>query len=318
MFQELLGGAGLVLGGDNRNTSMNGVLEEQHSSTPSHTLSSSATTATTTTSTTSVVENLRCPRCDSPNTKFCYYNNYNLTQPRHFCKTCRRYWTKGGSLRNIPIGGGCRKNKGVIVSSSAGKLSTGKLTSGSSDIVKSSLAGAFDYEGVASNPILWGSPQNSHLLALLRSTQNQNPNPSTNSNLIAKSYILKDDGAMIGSHVSSALNAPTLTLDPLTQVNTLGFWRNNQHHQNQQQQHHQQQQQSLSLGEAQNTGIQELYQRYQSPGNTYFTERSRPAFNGVTITSSSAVEPTPVTGGDMGFWNPISWSDLPTTSGAFP
>lgn len=54
---------------------------------------------------------LKCPRCDSPNTKFCYYNNYNLTQPRHFCKTCRRYWTKGGALRNVPIGGGCRKNK---------------------------------------------------------------------------------------------------------------------------------------------------------------------------------------------------------------
>ncbi|XP_057807175.1 dof zinc finger protein DOF5.7-like [Salvia miltiorrhiza] len=54
---------------------------------------------------------LRCPRCDSPNTKFCYYNNYSLTQPRHFCKTCRRYWTKGGALRSVPIGGGCRKNK---------------------------------------------------------------------------------------------------------------------------------------------------------------------------------------------------------------
>lgn len=54
---------------------------------------------------------LKCPRCDSPNTKFCYYNNYSLTQPRHFCKTCRRYWTKGGALRNVPIGGGCRKNK---------------------------------------------------------------------------------------------------------------------------------------------------------------------------------------------------------------
>ncbi|KAM3260483.1 hypothetical protein ACQJBY_051630 [Aegilops geniculata] len=52
---------------------------------------------------------LRCPRCNSSNTKFCYYNNYNLTQPRHFCKTCRRYWTKGGALRNVPIGGGCRK-----------------------------------------------------------------------------------------------------------------------------------------------------------------------------------------------------------------
>ncbi|XP_022737817.1 dof zinc finger protein DOF5.4-like [Durio zibethinus] len=54
---------------------------------------------------------LKCPRCDSHNTKFCYYNNYNLCQPRHFCKSCRRYWTKGGVLRNVPVGGGCRKAK---------------------------------------------------------------------------------------------------------------------------------------------------------------------------------------------------------------
>ncbi|CAL9214081.1 unnamed protein product [Arabidopsis halleri] len=53
---------------------------------------------------------LKCPRCDSSNTKFCYYNNYNLTQPRHFCKGCRRYWTQGGALRNVPVGGGCRRN----------------------------------------------------------------------------------------------------------------------------------------------------------------------------------------------------------------
>lgn len=56
-------------------------------------------------------DRLKCPRCDSTNTKFCYYNNYSLSQPRYFCKACRRYWTHGGSLRNIPIGGGCRKNK---------------------------------------------------------------------------------------------------------------------------------------------------------------------------------------------------------------
>ncbi|KZV31825.1 hypothetical protein F511_25938 [Dorcoceras hygrometricum] len=55
-------------------------------------------------------EQLKCPRCDSPNTKFCYYNNYNLSQPRHFCKSCKRYWTKGGALRNIPVGGSSRKN----------------------------------------------------------------------------------------------------------------------------------------------------------------------------------------------------------------
>ncbi|KAL1371604.1 hypothetical protein HN51_001839 [Arachis hypogaea] len=53
---------------------------------------------------------LKCPRCESTHTKFCYYNNYSLSQPRYFCKSCRRYWTKGGTLRNIPVGGGCRKN----------------------------------------------------------------------------------------------------------------------------------------------------------------------------------------------------------------
>ncbi|XAR62452.1 hypothetical protein NMG60_11017206 [Bertholletia excelsa] len=52
-----------------------------------------------------------CPRCASSNTKFCYYNNYSLSQPRYFCKGCRRYWTKGGSLRNVPVGGGCRKGR---------------------------------------------------------------------------------------------------------------------------------------------------------------------------------------------------------------
>ncbi|KAG6398487.1 hypothetical protein SASPL_139949 [Salvia splendens] len=55
-------------------------------------------------------EHLPCPRCSSTNTKFCYYNNYNFSQPRHFCKACRRYWTHGGTLRDIPVGGGSRKN----------------------------------------------------------------------------------------------------------------------------------------------------------------------------------------------------------------
>ncbi|KAL6516632.1 hypothetical protein OROGR_019937 [Orobanche gracilis] len=61
---------------------------------------------------------IKCPRCDSTNTKFCYYNNYSLSQPRYFCKSCRRYWTKGGTLRKVPVGGGCRKNKRSSSSSS--------------------------------------------------------------------------------------------------------------------------------------------------------------------------------------------------------
>ncbi|XP_060179202.1 dof zinc finger protein DOF4.7-like [Lycium barbarum] len=55
-------------------------------------------------------ESLKCPRCESTNTKFCYYNNYKKSQPRHFCKACKRHWTQGGLLRNVPVGGS-RKNK---------------------------------------------------------------------------------------------------------------------------------------------------------------------------------------------------------------
>ncbi|CAN1249464.1 Dof zinc finger protein DOF5.3 [Linum perenne] len=66
---------------------------------------------------------LKCPRCDSTNTKFCYYNNYSLTQPRYFCKSCRRYWTKGGTLRNVPVGGGCRKSTKRSSSSSSASSS---------------------------------------------------------------------------------------------------------------------------------------------------------------------------------------------------
>ncbi|GIL46698.1 hypothetical protein Vafri_3617 [Volvox africanus] len=52
-----------------------------------------------------------CPRCNSLDTKFCYYNNYNIKQPRFYCKTCQRYWTAGGTLRNIAPGSGRRKSK---------------------------------------------------------------------------------------------------------------------------------------------------------------------------------------------------------------
>ncbi|CAA7036246.1 unnamed protein product [Microthlaspi erraticum] len=59
---------------------------------------------------------LPCPRCNSADTKFCYYNNYNVNQPRHFCRNCQRYWTFGGSMRTVPVGSGRRKNKGWVAS----------------------------------------------------------------------------------------------------------------------------------------------------------------------------------------------------------
>ncbi|ESQ34027.1 hypothetical protein EUTSA_v10008213mg [Eutrema salsugineum] len=71
---------------------------------------------------------LKCPRCDSSNTKFCYYNNYSLSQPRHFCKACKRYWTRGGTLRNVPVGGSYRKNKRVKRPATATAASTASTT----------------------------------------------------------------------------------------------------------------------------------------------------------------------------------------------
>ncbi|KAJ6832765.1 putative dof zinc finger protein DOF2.4 isoform X2 [Iris pallida] len=74
---------------------------------------------------------LKCPRCDSTNTKFCYFNNYSLSQPRHFCKACRRYWTRGGALRNVPVGGGCRRNKRSGGGKSSAKSSGDRLAGAS-------------------------------------------------------------------------------------------------------------------------------------------------------------------------------------------
>ncbi|WCJ41122.1 Dof-type zinc finger DNA-binding family protein [Euphorbia peplus] len=90
-------------------------------------------------------ESLKCPRCDSINTKFCYYNNYSLTQPRYFCKSCRRYWTKGGTLRNVPVGGGCRKNK---------RSSSSSTSSSSSNSARKTQLDSHLINHTSSNPLL--------------------------------------------------------------------------------------------------------------------------------------------------------------------
>ncbi|KAF3635941.1 putative calcium-binding protein CML30-like [Capsicum annuum] len=66
---------------------------------------------------------LPCPRCNSMETKFCYFNNYNTSQPRHFCKNCQRYWTAGGTMRNVPVGAGRRKHKNSVLHDSYSSVS---------------------------------------------------------------------------------------------------------------------------------------------------------------------------------------------------
>ncbi|KAI3777081.1 hypothetical protein L1987_46875 [Smallanthus sonchifolius] len=319
MIQELFGASAAGLLNRDRNLPTSGVLEPSPSPSPS----SSTTTTTTTTATTTVphptpsdTQKLRCPRCDSSHTKFCYYNNYNLTQPRHFCKTCRRYWTKGGALRNVPIGGGCRKNKGTTIATAIGKptSATGKYNYKavvSSEIGKSVFMNGFELDQSNHNPILWSTPpQTSHLLSLFRATQN--PNPNFPSNPVTH---MKDQGFMAGSNMGG------LGFEPLGQTSTLGLsslWRNNQQdHQNQNQnQNHHEQHDQLGL-------------RSSSPATYYHHDQTAPLILGsslvsntscTTSTSTTILDSAPVlASGELGFWNQtLPWSDLAAANGAYP
>ncbi|KAK4260051.1 hypothetical protein QN277_003223 [Acacia crassicarpa] len=364
MIQELLGASssGFISTGERNKISINAasVLAPPL---PSPSLpSSTAGAATTTTSgataaaaasSNSEHQNLRCPRCDSSNTKFCYYNNYNLTQPRHFCKTCRRYWTKGGALRNVPIGGGCRKNKSVVSSSTssnsvaAAKTSVAvagnRMKTAASELGILSRpglggGGGFDYhQELPASPILWGTPQNSHLMALLRAShQNHNPNPSPCPPI---PNISVKEGNLMRSHMvtepimvsNSLLNnnvPPTSNFDPSLGL-TSSFWRNNNLD------HHQQSQNGGFVyggGDHQNSsGIQELYQRLRSSSSSspnYCNDDSSSSqfLSNMSSSSSSVaiVESTAASNGGsgigLGYWNnqPLFWSDLPTTNGAHP
>ncbi|PNT65625.1 hypothetical protein BRADI_4g45224v3, partial [Brachypodium distachyon] len=95
-------------------------------------------------------QNIECPRCHSLDTKFCYYNNYNVLQPRYHCRGCERYWTVGGALRNVPVGVGCRnRNKRPAASSSRAKLPVAPAAPPASTSMSMSMA---DFPNFISSP----------------------------------------------------------------------------------------------------------------------------------------------------------------------
>ncbi|QCD84376.1 dof zinc finger protein DOF1.4-like isoform X1 [Vigna unguiculata] len=109
---------------------------------------------------------LKCPRCDSSNTKFCYYNNYSLSQPRHFCKACKRYWTRGGTLRNVPVGGGCRKNKRLKRPNGDASANSPPSTSNSNPPSLPHIPSTSTANHVNVNPLFYGLPNSnaSHVM----------------------------------------------------------------------------------------------------------------------------------------------------------
>ncbi|KAK3211128.1 hypothetical protein Dsin_015834 [Dipteronia sinensis] len=182
---------------------------------------------------------LKCPRCDSPNTKFCYYNNYSLTQPRHFCKTCRRYWTKGGALRSVPIGGGCRKNKKIKSSS---RLSGDSKDSGSSSEIGGlkffhGLSPAMDFQlgGLSSFPRLNPSPTGicNQFSSFGDSTSpscfNLDPSGSSGTNtLMGFNYPSVNNGFNGAIHEMGSLNVNSSlasSIESLSSINQDLHWR---------------------------------------------------------------------------------------------
>ncbi|KAI5001372.1 hypothetical protein ZWY2020_026022 [Hordeum vulgare] len=104
------------------------------------------------------VSGLNCPRCNSTNTKFCYFNNYSLTQPRHFCRVCRRYWTHGGALRNVPIGGRYRrhaKRRAKPKTATSRAPAAGTTSSRTTTCATSSPRLQYSMFGSASSPDSW-------------------------------------------------------------------------------------------------------------------------------------------------------------------
>ncbi|XP_074590653.1 uncharacterized protein LOC141846508 [Curcuma longa] len=106
---------------------------------------------------------LRCPRCDSTNTKFCYFNNYSFSQPRHFCKACRRYWTRGGSLRSVPVGGACRRRRNSSAKSSSTSAKPSNYLAPSSGVIPTINAAAAAAAAAGSQIEKWNLPQMQHL-----------------------------------------------------------------------------------------------------------------------------------------------------------
>ncbi|URE24290.1 zinc finger protein [Musa troglodytarum] len=257
-----------------------GLLIDPSSSSVSSQSQSSSTSLQSSATAEKQQQNLRCPRCDSTNTKFCYYNNYNLTQPRHFCKTCRRYWTKGGALRNVPIGGGCRKTKAAptIAAAGAGGKSTGatKAKPGSSDLLlRSALTAGLETE-LSRSSILWASPHTSHLMDLLRWRNSNSYSQQQQSNNIVLGDMTISEIQDLYRRFKSSSNYYNEQLE--TAMNSVGSF---------------------------DSSCSSVTSMMTSAGMV------------TTSTTPTMMDPIPHPVGEFAYWNQaLAWSDLPTPNGA--
>ncbi|XP_062182529.1 dof zinc finger protein PBF-like [Phragmites australis] len=155
---------------------------------------------------------LQCPRCESSNTKFCYYNNYNMLQPRYFCKACRRYWTQGGSLRDVPVGGRCRKSKRSSSASSLQSSSSSSIKMNNQQLVprQPMVPVSMDFPNVLPTFMSTGFELPSDYMPLAPlSLSNPPPELSTGSGTTASFLDIMGGGFLDGNHQSICFYGPT-------------------------------------------------------------------------------------------------------------
>nr|WAK88801.1 Dof5 [Diospyros kaki] len=176
-------------------------------------------------------EPLTCPRCGSTNTKFCYYNNYNKSQPRHFCKDCKRHWTEGGALRNVPVGGG-RKNKRLKPSTTS---SSPSAAGGNLLINSTQMSEIFSQPWIRSSA---ASPSQLHSIDGMNSFIKAKSFPGVNGNYfldstlpVLESQNLQPFASSSSSGSGSSEMNPSAILEPWqvpatsnTLMNTLNYW----------------------------------------------------------------------------------------------
>ncbi|KAL9328183.1 hypothetical protein ACSQ67_003186 [Phaseolus vulgaris] len=150
---------------------------------------------------------LPCPRCNSMDTKFCYYNNYNVNQPRHFCKHCQRYWTAGGTMRNVPVGAGRRKNKNTSSAASHyrqimvpetlqnGSLHSAVLTFGSDFPLCDSMASVLSLAEKTQNGVLNGFHSPKHNVSTVNNNNSGDDINSVGASVMASTLCEKRDNA---------------------------------------------------------------------------------------------------------------------------
>ncbi|CAN6449398.1 unnamed protein product [Victoria cruziana] len=288
---------------------------------------------------------LRCPRCDSTNTKFCYYNNYNLTQPRHFCKSCRRYWTQGGALRNVPIGGGCRKNKSSLGRSVKSKpdvaCTTATTTTSSKGMMAATMTTASTTTAAtpatavtASSALSDPEPTSSSSTVTPTSSASiLTPPTSSSITFLQNPQLFESTHNYLGFLKPSSLNSSMAFQKSVSEAQNLesvnaiaggGVWRNG----NRQAplfQHHQQQnqmglltEQSAFFGSGGSGGIQELYQRLRAVNSGSYGSLEQHHRIQPMLTGSWGVEAaSPLAVGELGLWGAaLPWSDLQSAAGA--